>query len=238
MLSTIRPRAALGRRTTISHSRDTLPTHAARRRVASGLLPLAAIIVVSVPLPLTGQLNDVEAQAALEAHNRWRARHQSPPLTWSVELAAYAQSWAEYLASTHAGLLLHSEDAGGVRPEATARGYAGWGENLSWFSPLQWADGRTEVRDAVTPGSVVDAWVSEVRWYDFDTTGCAPDADPGCGHFTQVVWSGTLRVGCGRAVGADKSQVWACSYDPPRNWDGEYRANVKPPAPGESPGRR
>jgi hypothetical protein len=35
-------------------------------------------------------------------------------------------------------------------------------------------------------------------------------------------------VGCGRAFGADSAQVWACSYDPPGNWEGEYPSNVRP----------
>lgn len=178
-----------------------------------------------------GQLSAGERDALLDAHNRWRRAHQAPPLAWDTTLARYAQAWAAVLVRDHPGLLVHSDDARGPLPEARALGYAGWGENLSWFSPVVWSDGRREMRRDVGPAQVVDAWGAEVRWYDFATGRCAPEADPGCGHFTQVVWAATARVGCGRAVGPDRAQVWACSYDPPGNWDGEYGANVRPPVP-------
>lgn len=175
------------------------------------------------------QIAAPQAELVLEAHNDWRARHQAPPLAWSADLARYAQAWAETLVTSYPGRLLHSQDGARGRPEAQALGYGGWGENLHWSSALIWSDGRREPRRDLTAREVVDAWAGEVQWYDFETTRCAPEADPGCGHFTQVVWLSTQRVGCGRAFGADGSQVWACSYDPPGNYDGEYRTNVLPP---------
>jgi len=41
------------------------------------------------------------------------------------------------------------------------------------------------------------------------------------------VWRGTTEVGCGhsRCNGMD---VWVCEYDPPGNWEGQYRENVLP----------
>jgi pathogenesis-related protein 1 len=48
-----------------------------------------------------------------------------------------------------------------------------------------------------TPKDVVDSWVSEVSDYDYATNACNPGA--ACGHYTQVVWANTLRLGCGMA---------------------------------------
>jgi hypothetical protein len=181
-----------------------------------------------IPDAVRAQLSPPEAAGILEAHNRWRALHQAAPLDWSDELARYAQAWAETLARDHPGLLLHSEDRNGVRPEASDLGYGGWGENLYWGSALLWSDGRREARLDLAAGEVVDSWGNEVEWYDLETGVCSPLAEHGCGHFTQMVWIETTTVGCGRAFGADRSQVWVCSYDPPGNYDGEYADNVRP----------
>jgi pathogenesis-related protein 1 len=80
-----------------------------------------------------------------------------------------------------------------------------------------------------TPDAVVGGWVSEVADYDYDSNSCAPDSQFGCGHYTQVVWADTLRVGCGVANCSTNSpfgssstwQHWVCNYDPPGNWVGE-----------------
>lgn len=50
------------------------------------------------------------------------------------------------------------------------------------------------------------------------------------GHFTQLVWQGTKRVGCG-AVNCDNddTQGWflVCEYDPPGNVVGSFKENVQ-----------
>jgi hypothetical protein len=190
---------------------------------------VSAMLDLGVPLGVCAQLTPSETSEILEAHNRWRAIHQAAPLRWSDELARYAQAWAETLVRRYPGRLLHSEDHKGVRPEAGDLGYGGWGENLYWGSALLWPDGRREAELDLAPQDVINSWGNEVEWYDFGTGRCSPRAEDGCGHFTQMVWMGTTAVGCGRAIGADQSQVWACSYDPPGNYEGEHADNVRRP---------
>ena len=190
-------------------------------RIASALL-----LSLALPTGLGAQLTAREGEAMLEAHNRWRAEHQAPPLAWSSELARYAQAWAETLVRRHPGELLHSDDGTGTRPEAKELGYGGWGENLYWGSAVRWTDGRTEAKRDLPAEHVVDSWGSEVEWYDFVSGECSPAAEHGCGHFTQMVWRTSTHVGCGRAFGSDDAQVWACSYDPPGNFVGEHQENV------------
>ena len=67
---------------------------------------------------------------------------------------------------------------------------------------------------------MVDGWGSEVADYDYDANSCKPGRM--CGHYTQLVWSSTERVGCGKGVCGDGSVIWACRYDPPGNWVGEW----------------
>lgn len=126
----------------------------------------------------------------LAAHNTLRARFKLPPLVWSDELARYAQEWANHLIQT--GRLVH-------RPNPIH------GENLFL---IHGAD--------ISPAVVVAAWASEARNYNYQTNSCQGR----CGHYTQLIWRDTKRVGCGAAA-KDDTQVWVCNYDPPGNIAGE-----------------
>lgn len=69
----------------------------------------------------------------------------------------------------------------------------------------------------------VDAWASEIEFYDYESNGCSGV----CGHYTQIVWRDTARVGCGFAdcpsiAGAGfGGRMWVCNYDPPGNFVGQ-----------------
>jgi hypothetical protein len=57
------------------------------------------------------------------------------------------------------------------------------------------------------------------------------------GHFTQVVWKASQRLGCAHQLcktvrGLDgwiDAHYLVCRYDPPGNYAGQYVANVLPP---------
>lgn len=68
-----------------------------------------------------------------------------------------------------------------------------------------------------TPSLVVTEWASESRDYSYRTNTCKGD----CGHYTQLVWRGTRKVGCAVAHNS-RREVWVCSYDPPGNFKGEW----------------
>lgn len=126
------------------------------------------------------------ARTMLAAHNAVRASVGVPPLAWSVRLAAVARDWADRLAAT--GIFAH-------RPDNP------YGENLYEISG-----------GVASPAEVVAAWANEARDYDIRTNSCTAV----CGHYTQLVWATTRRVGCGVATGGDR-EVWVCDYDPPGN---------------------
>jgi pathogenesis-related protein 1 len=68
-----------------------------------------------------------------------------------------------------------------------------------------------------TPATVVTEWAYESQDYTYRTNNCTED----CGHYTQLVWRKTRKVGCAMAYNAQR-EIWVCSYDPPGNLRGEW----------------
>ncbi len=134
----------------------------------------------------------------LAAHNRFRARHCAPPLTWSKELVAVSGKWARNLAAHHCAFE-HNPD-----PR--------FGENLAYFRPP----------GALGQEQVAEEWYKEIEHYNFKRPGFSMEA----GHFTQLVWVGTQRIGCA-SVECGGGELWVCNYDPPGNMEGDFDRNVR-----------
>jgi uncharacterized protein YkwD len=138
----------------------------------------------------------VEMVSLLNAHNQVRAKHCAKPLAWSAELAAVAQKWADTLKANNCAFE-HSQTQ--------------YGENLAGGTP------------GASDGAATTAmWYDEVAQYNFGKGGFSMDT----GHFTQVVWQATERVGCAKVTCS--MDIWVCNYDPPGNYEGQFQANVKP----------
>jgi len=88
------------------------------------------------------------------------------------------------------------------------------GENLAWGSG-----------SFASAASSVERWYAEVSKYNFSSPGFSPAT----GHFTQIVWRGSLQIGC--AVAACGGQnFWVCRYSPAGNITnpGQFAQNVLP----------
>jgi len=155
------------------------------------LICLGAICFSSVPLPTTTVSNQ-EIDMILERHNYWRGQVGVNPLAWSHDLSEIAEKWAKELKKNECGFY-HSD--------------YGFGENL-WKG----TSGYFTVADAI------DSWASEKSDYNYKRNKCRPGAM--CGHYTQLVWASTQRVGCAQ-VDCNGYTIWVCEYDPPGNWVGE-----------------
>ncbi|ETW93982.1 MAG: hypothetical protein ETSY1_36870 [Candidatus Entotheonella factor] len=147
-------------------------------------------------------------EGSVAAHNVWRQAVGVPNVAWSSTLAATAQEWADYLASTQGKCRMQHRPRRGKQARP-------FGENLyqAFSSPNP---------PQTSPQDVVKAWGDEIENYDANTHTCAPGAV--CGHYTQVVWRGTQFVGCGKATCQTKgyhSIIWVCNYDPPGNFVGQ-----------------
>ena len=130
------------------------------------------------------------ARNMVALHNTVRAHVGMPPLTWSGRLAAHSQDWANTLLA---------------RNQFAHRPHSTYGENLFDINGA-----------AASPAEVVNTWAAESRNYDYNSNRCRGT----CGHYTQIVWSGTKEVGCAVARGRGR-EVWVCNYDPPGNWAGK-----------------
>lgn len=70
-----------------------------------------------------------------------------------------------------------------------------------------------------------DAWYNEVNQYDFNQGGFSFET----GHFTQLVWAGSEKLGVGIAFNSDRTKSYVVArYSPPGNYEGQYQDNVLP----------
>ena len=143
-------------------------------------------------------------QIQLDSHNEFRADHGAEDLTYDATLAEAAQAYAEQLDATNS--FEHSDAAG-------------YGENLAFYSS---SDPQTTIDTLEGTGYATEQWYNEITTpgYDFENPGY--NTNPGTGHFTQVVWKGSERLGCGVS-----GSVLVCRYEPAGNFLGEFAANVK-----------
>jgi pathogenesis-related protein 1 len=148
----------------------------------------------------------VNRQEVVAAHNKWRAEVGVGKLSYSPDLARSAQKWADNLKKSNQCHMRHS------KPEGK------YGENIYWASAIVWSSGRRELQK-IPSSKPVDSWGSERQDYDYATNSCKPGKM--CGHYTQMVWKSTTKVGCAIAVCEDtQDQVWVCQYQPAGNWVG------------------
>lgn len=127
----------------------------------------------------------------LAAHNEARSVIGQTRLSWDARLARYAKLYGRQ--RRRDCTMVHSNGP--------------YGENIFWGSGSSW-----------TPSQVVASWVSERRWYQHRTNTCSKGKE--CGHYTQIVWNNTRRVGCAmvRCSGRRGGVFVVCNYDPAGNY--------------------
>jgi hypothetical protein len=159
----------------------------------------AAVSVLFLAQPAIGQTFAAQFPARiLAAHNAERARAGLPPLQWDNALGTAAAAYAQQMALT--GQFAHSNRH--ARP--------GTGENL-WMG----------THGAFSLKAMVGGWSSEKQWLvpgifpNNSRTGNWADV----GHYTQMIWPSTTRVGCAIAS-TPRIDYLVCRYSGAGNIDG------------------
>lgn len=136
------------------------------------------------------KLSTTDQQRALAVHNEAREAVGVPPLTWSNELAADAQAYAEKLARTQSFQHATCDD----------------GENLYWYSAT-----------TAHPGEDASlSWLEERAAYRHGRGWHRNFSE--VGHYTQMIWKDTKQVGIGTAVASDGSTYVVARYHPAGNY--------------------
>ncbi len=128
-----------------------------------------------------------------------------PPLQWDPNLAMYAATWAAMCNDTdHNGLVDHNPNRTNVA------GYQYIGENI-------YASGG----QTATAMGAVTGWANEKVDYTYATNSCA--AGRVCGHYTQLVWRATQKVGCAlqNCPSLQYPSAIVCDYGPGGNFNGQ-----------------
>jgi hypothetical protein len=154
-------------------------------------LVLAAALAAAMPcLAATVDRTSALDARLLAAHNRERVALGVPTLEWDAGLARDAQAWAAQLARR--GTMVHAAD--------TDEGENLWAGTSRQYAPEEmvglWLAERCDYRPGIFPN------VSKTG--DFAAVG----------HYTQVIWRTTTRVGCAIADNG-REEFLVCRYAGP-----------------------
>jgi len=166
------------------------------------MVVLAGLAITASGVPATAATSTLTIPAATAVgmriviiHNHARSAAGVGPVYWDASLAAAADAYAAELART--GRWGHSPASS--RP--------GQGENL-WMG----------TRGAFSIDEMVGSWAGEGRWFK---PGVFPNVSrtgnwEQVGHYSQMIWRGTTRVGCALRSSAG-NDYFVCRYSPPGN---------------------
>ncbi|NXG52434.1 PI16 inhibitor, partial [Psilopogon haemacephalus] len=165
--------------------------------LSSALPPL--FLLLTVP-ELSWSLSDEEKKILLDGHNKYRSQ-VSPPAADMLKMSWDTELEAFAQAYAEKCIWDHNKERGRR------------GENLFAMAPTLDLD------------FAVEDWNGEEKYYNLSTSSCVPGQM--CGHYTQVVWASTHRVGCGakfcekiEGIETEGMHLLVCNYYPPGNMKG------------------
>lgn len=179
-----------------------------------GLRALAlAVFIALIQAVAAGPGCPKYQQGVLAVHNRYRTAHQVPSLSWDSKLAAQAQAWADRCKWGH----------------ADGRTLAGSGESIYSSRNAKYPYRGMDVCTYATW-----ALYLEVTSYAYGRPGTSRDGVQ-IGHFINIVWASTTKLGCGYRQCPNGMDFVVCRYSPGFYASGgsnatyrAYAANVRP----------
>ncbi|XP_020035865.1 glioma pathogenesis-related protein 1 [Castor canadensis] len=149
--------------------------------------------------------NEDFIKECVQVHNKKRsevnpAARNMLHMTWDPVLAQIAKAWAKQCQFKH-----NTQLDSRLHPNFTSLGENIWTGSLSLFSV----------------SSAISSWYNEIQYYDFNTQKCTKV----CGHYTQVVWADSYKVGCAvqfcpivSGVTFTNAAHFICDYGPAGNY--------------------
>uniref|UniRef100_A0A0D9WV53 SCP domain-containing protein n=1 Tax=Leersia perrieri TaxID=77586 RepID=A0A0D9WV53_9ORYZ len=165
---------------------------------AAVAMAIAILAVIATTTTMAQDFTEEEKAQFVKLHNDARAAvgvSNMPEVSWDETVAAKALEHASTCSTEHIK--------------------GPYGENLwwGWSSATGWVG---------TPTDAMKFWVDEKQFYDYGSNQCVGGE---CRHYTQVVWSRTTAIGCGRVtncnINGQTSTLIACNYNPGGNIGGE-----------------
>ncbi|XP_056132241.1 GLIPR1-like protein 1 [Lampris incognitus] len=164
----------------------------------------------SVPLP---EITDTKfISECVKLHNEVRSLVEPPAtdmlhMTWDAGLAKTAQAWARHCDFSHN---IQLSKAGQMHPV-----FRSVGENLWVGTPPS----------TFTVSRAMDLWVNEKEHYSYRQNTCTDV----CGHYTQVVWASSFKVGCAvqvcpkgvKGTTYKDGALFVCNYATAGNMNGQ-----------------
>ena len=168
------------------------------------------IVFIITLLPFLCFTQPTEDQIkALEIHNYARKQVGSPPLVWSEKLEKQALLYAKILA--------RKDNKQNMKHSQTNDG-----ENMTYSYSAESINGVVTPTFSSTP--LTDAsvgWYEEIKDYRYSKIKKIRIGPP-IGHYTQMVWKNTKKVGIAYAVSNKGSVYVVARYFPAGNVIGQY----------------
>ncbi|KAM4747798.1 glioma pathogenesis-related protein 1-like [Rhinophrynus dorsalis] len=131
-------------------------------------------------------------------------------MTWDPSLAKVAKAWTSLCKYEHN---IHLHDSGKIHPV-----FPVIGENL-------YKGSRFNINH------IIHTWASELDSYSTTDNTCLPNKV--CGHYTQVIWGNTFKVGCaGNWCPSMSAYIAVCDYGPAGNVRGSRPYEIGSPCSG------
>lgn len=165
----------------------------------------------------SGGVTKAQQVRILDLHNQLRAwvaggfQTGLPPaanmraLSWDDELAVIAQRWADQCTDGH------------DKERSVSRFHVGQNVALVWTYEYE-----DDLLDEPDWDSQIYAWYNEATEFHFKSASISPfQFSKKLGHFTQLVWADTYKIGCGYAYYRQSvrglTKIYVCNYGPGGN---------------------
>ncbi|XP_010461857.1 PREDICTED: pathogenesis-related protein 1B-like [Camelina sativa] len=155
---------------------------------------IPSLLLVAISFVVIATNAQNSQQDFLNTHNSARAQVGVANIVWDTTVAAYALNYAN---ARKADCIL--TPSGGS-----------FGENLAKGSGAFF-----------TGVAAVNLWVAQKNDYTYTSNSCT--VGKVCKHYTQVVWSNSVKLGCARVLCNNNVDYFvSCNYDAPGNILGQY----------------